>query len=83
MKTFLTFSALIIAVGYPSIALAESSGVHLPNFLNTTTIITSFCVVCLGLLAYGDYARTQRLTARSLAKGSLNGGRRERHRLAA
>jgi hypothetical protein len=82
MKTSLKLIALVLAAGYPCLAIAEVLGAKLPAVLNFENVATLFSLSLIGLTLVGDYSRRpSSLASRSaIAPTEPN---HETHRLAA
>jgi len=83
MKTTLKLFALLLAVGYPIAAIAQTFGVQLPSSINAenATVLFSFAVFALILL--GDYGRRNTLDLKLAPMTSKLDRSREAHQLAA
>ncbi len=82
MKTSLKLIALVLAAGYPCLAVAEIFGAKLPTVLNFESVATLFSLLLIGLTLVGDYSRR----SSSLASPIVGTGvqpNHETHRLAA
>ena len=56
MKTSLKLIALVIAAGYPCLALAQVAGARLPAAINAENTVGAFTAVFVGLMLLKDYA---------------------------
>ncbi|MDB6095341.1 MAG: hypothetical protein JWM32_2903 [Verrucomicrobia bacterium] len=59
MKTSLKLIALLIAAGYPCVALAQSAGLSIPSF-SPETAVSVFATALIGVIMVGDYSRRAR-----------------------
>lgn len=60
MKTSLKIIALLIAAGYPVVALAESAGISVPSSITPESALSLFVASLLGLMFFSDYSRRLR-----------------------
>ncbi len=82
MKTTIKVIALLIAAGYPCVALAEFAGASIPSALNAENALCVFTATLAVLLMIGDYSRGRIAhTASSYSRTPFR--KRESHRLAA
>lgn len=66
MKTSLKLIALLLAAGYPCVALAQFAGAQLPAVINAENAAGLFTAVFVGLMLLKDYApRRSSLTVSS------------------
>jgi ABC-type branched-subunit amino acid transport system permease subunit len=84
MKTTFKLFALLLAVGYPILAIAQVFGAHLPSSINAENVTVVFSFAMLALIVIGDYGRRNTLKL-NLTPTCCTVGRRtcEAHRLAA
>ena len=80
MKTLLKLFTILLAAGYPCVALAENAGVHVPAAINAESTIAFFAAAFFVLLMIGDYGDRSARPARVAARAAR---RHESHRLAA
>lgn len=83
MKTTFKLFALLLAVGYPLSAIAQSLGAQLPSSINAENATALFSFVVLGLILMGDYGRRNTLNLSLAPVTSKLGRSHEEHRLAA
>ena len=60
MKTTLKIIALLIAAGYPVVALAESAGITVPSYFTAEYVLGLFVASIVGLTLFSDYSRRLR-----------------------
>jgi uncharacterized membrane protein len=84
MKTTFKLFALLLAVGYPLTAIAQTFGAQLPSSINAENATAIFSLVVLALILMGDYGRRNTVEL-NLAPMTSKLSRRshEAHRLAA
>ncbi len=57
MKTSLKIIALIIAAGYPVVALAQLAGLSTPSYFSPEYVLGLFTASVVGLTFFSDYSR--------------------------
>jgi hypothetical protein len=57
MKNTNQLITLILAAGFPCVALAQIAGVPVPAAINTESTLAAFAIVGITLIAVRDYAR--------------------------
>ena len=57
MKTSLKLIALLIAAGYPVVALAEFAGISVPTSFTPEYVLGLFVTALIGLTLFSDYSR--------------------------
>jgi hypothetical protein len=77
MKTIFKLFALLLAVGYPILAIAQVFGAHLPSGINAENATAVFALAVLGLILMSDYGRRNTLRL-SLTPTCCTVGRRTR-----
>ena len=60
MKTSLKIIALLIAAGYPVVALAEFAGLNVPSYFTPEYVVGLFVASLVGLTLFSDYSRRLR-----------------------
>ena len=60
MKTSLKLIALLIAAGYPVVALAEFAGISIPSTFTPEYVLGLFIAAFVSLIFFSDYSRRLR-----------------------
>jgi hypothetical protein len=60
MKTSLKLIALLLAAGFPCVALADFAGLNVPSSVSPESFLGLFVAAGLGLVLLGDYSRRGR-----------------------